>query len=66
MVESESLAARAYAEDVIELMAPLLVLDQDMRVQMANASFCEHFKISQAETLNRLVYELGERAMGHS
>src|SRR6185295_16631043 len=29
------------------------------RVQTANASFCKCFKISHAQTLNRLVYELG-------
>ncbi|HUR44918.1 MAG TPA: ATP-binding protein [Candidatus Saccharimonadales bacterium] len=59
VVDGELLTARNYTQDVIELVAPLLVLDQDMRVQMANGSFCEHFKISREETVNRLVYELG-------
>ena len=48
-----------YAEAIIAAVPPLLVLDQKLRVQTANESFCDCFKISASETVNRLVYELG-------
>ena len=53
------LAARDYAEAIIEAVPPLLVLDKDLRVLTANASFCKCFKVSLRQTLNRRIYELG-------
>src|SRR5437899_3895951 len=50
---------RDYAEAIIEAVPPLLVLDERLRVQTANDSFCKTFKISARETLGRRVYELG-------
>jgi len=47
-------AARDYAEAVIEAVPPLLVLDENLRVQTANESFCKRFKISSGQTVNRL------------
>jgi PAS domain S-box-containing protein len=38
---------------------PMLVLDENLRVQMASASFYKHFRVSPEETQDRLVYELG-------
>src|SRR6185295_9873125 len=58
LVHPESGDLHSYAEAVIEAVPPLLVLDQNLRVQTANHSFCAHFQISPGETLNRLVYEL--------
>src|SRR6185436_19245473 len=58
-LQKELLAARHYAEVVVEAVPPLLVLDEKLRVQTANESFCKCFKISLRETLNRKVYELG-------
>lgn len=58
-LQQRLLATRDYAEAVIEAVPPLLVLDPELRVLTANASFCECFKISSAQTLNRRVYELG-------
>ena len=59
LLQKELLATRDYAQAVIEAVPPLLVLDQKLRVQTANASFCKCFKISLRQTLNRKVYELG-------
>jgi len=59
LVRKQLLADRDYAEAVIEAVPPLLVLDQKLRVQTANESFCKCFKISLRQTLNRRVYELG-------
>src|SRR5687767_5130429 len=53
------LAARDYAEAVIEAVPPLLVLDEKLRVQTANESFCKCFEISSQRTVNQPVYELG-------
>src|SRR5207253_10422677 len=50
---------RDYAEAIIEAVPPLLVLDQNLRVQTANQSFCKCFNISSRQALNRRVYELG-------
>jgi len=59
VLQNELLAARDYAEAVIEAVPPLLVLDGKLCVQTANKSFCKSFKISARETVGRLVYELG-------
>src|SRR5579859_4629091 len=59
VLQTQLLTTRDYAEAVIETVPPLLVLDQELRVQTANESFCKYFKISSKEALNRLVYELG-------
>ncbi len=57
--ERELKQALDYAEAIIETVPPLLVLDANLRVRMANQSFCNCFKISSGETVGRLVYELG-------
>ena len=59
MLQKELLAARHYAESVIEAVPPLLVLNQELGVETANESFCKCFKISASQTLNRRVYDLG-------
>src|SRR5581483_8597667 len=59
LLQKQLLATRDYAEAVIEAVPPLLVLDEELRVQTANKSFCKSFKIPASETMNRLVYELG-------
>ncbi|HEV2393803.1 MAG TPA: PAS domain S-box protein [Verrucomicrobiae bacterium] len=59
LLQNQLLAARDYAEAVIEAVPPLLVLDEKLRVRTANQSFCKAFKISPRQTLNRLVYKLG-------
>jgi PAS domain S-box-containing protein len=59
LLQNDLLAARDYAEAVIEAVPPLLVLDDKLCVQTANKSFCKRFKISAGETVGRLVYELG-------
>lgn len=38
---------------------PLLVLDADLRVVCASRSFCHIFKVSQKETSDQLIYNLG-------
>ena len=57
--ERELKQALDYAEAIIQTVPPLLVLDANLRVRMANESFCNCFKISSGETVGRLVYELG-------
>ncbi len=51
-----------YLSDVIQTISvPLLVLDSNLRVKMANKSFCRTFQVRPNETENRLVYELGNK-----
>ena len=59
MLQQQLLTTRDYAEAVIEAVPPLLVLDEKLRVQTANKAFCKAFKISERQTVNRRVYELG-------
>ncbi len=59
LLQKQLLATRDYAEAIIEAVPPLVVLDEQLRVLTANASFCKCFKVSRHQTLNRRVYELG-------
>jgi PAS domain S-box-containing protein len=61
-IERAAQAAREYAENIVETVRePMLVLDGDLRVQSANASFYRAFRVTPAETENRLIYDLGNR-----
>jgi PAS domain S-box-containing protein len=57
--QQELKLADDYTRAIIKVVPPLLVLDQKLRVQMANESFCKAFRIAPRQTLNRRVYELG-------
>jgi two-component system, chemotaxis family, CheB/CheR fusion protein len=53
-------AARHYSESVVETVpTPLLVLNADLRVVTANPAFYGTFHVSAEETLQRLIYDLG-------
>jgi two-component system CheB/CheR fusion protein len=54
--------AREYAESMINTVRePLLVLDQDLRVVTASRSFYVVFKVNPKETLDQLIYDLGNK-----
>lgn len=49
-------------EDIVEtIREPLLVLDSDLRVLLANRSFYVSFKVTPKETIGNLIYDLGNR-----
>ncbi len=53
--------ALCYAEEIVAtLREPFLVLDKDLRVKTANASFYRAFHASEEETVGRFLYELGD------
>jgi two-component system, chemotaxis family, CheB/CheR fusion protein len=53
-------AARDYAERIVHTVPePLVILDQALRVQMANQAFYETFHVSPEDTAQHLLYELG-------
>jgi two-component system, chemotaxis family, CheB/CheR fusion protein len=53
--------ARRSTEAILaESPVPLLAVDGDMRVVLANASFCDMFKVSCADTEGMLLYDLGD------
>ncbi|MEP7181353.1 MAG: PAS domain S-box protein, partial [Betaproteobacteria bacterium] len=51
---------QSFAEAIVETVRePLLVLDKDLHVKMANESFLRTFRASKVETEGQLLYELG-------
>src|ERR1700761_1491576 len=49
-----------YAQDIVDTVRePLLMLDTTLRVRSANRAFYQTFHVSPEETVNRLIYELG-------
>ncbi len=54
------LEVQSFAEAIVETVRePLLVLDKDLHVKMANQSFLRTFQASKQETEGRLLYKLG-------
>jgi two-component system, chemotaxis family, CheB/CheR fusion protein len=52
--------ARDFNEAIIEtIREPLIVLDENLRVRVANQSFYENFQVKPEETENCLFYDLG-------
>jgi len=51
-----------YAESIVNTVRePLIVLDQDLRVVTASRSFYDVFEVKPAETVGRLIYDLGDK-----
>ena len=54
--------SRDYAESLIETMRdPFLVLDNELCIVSANQAFYRAFAVTPAETVGRLVYDIGNR-----
>ncbi len=52
--------SRLHAEMITDTVRePLVVLNHDLRIRRANASFYRTFRVTKEETENRLIYELG-------
>ncbi len=52
--------AKTYAENIVEtIREPLLILDDQLRVQSANRAFYKRFRTTQEKTINHLLYDLG-------
>ena len=50
-----------YLQTIIEkLPGPLLVLDADLRVKLANETFCETFQVRRRDTIGQMLYRLGK------
>ncbi len=61
LVDVESLTrARAYTESIVATVRePLLVLNEDLNVRTASASFYKMFRVTPDQTLERHIYEFG-------
>jgi len=60
LAEAEVKAIETYAQDIVDTVRePLLTLDTELRVRSANRAFYHTFEVTEAETENRLIYELG-------
>ena len=54
--------ALEYAESIIDtIREPLIALDQDLRVVKVSRSFYEVFKVKPEETVEQLIYDLGNK-----
>ncbi len=54
--------ARNYAESIINTVRePLIALDRNLRVVYASSSFYDVFKVNPAETVGKLIYDLGNK-----
>ncbi|MEO6569625.1 MAG: PAS domain S-box protein, partial [Opitutaceae bacterium] len=58
--EEEIKKAQVFADAILQEVPPLLILEKDLRVVLANESFYEHFKVTPAETERRMVFDLGD------
>ena len=57
----ENKEAGTLAQAIVDTVRePLLVLDKDLRVLAASRSFYLTFKVARAETLDKLLYALGD------
>lgn len=57
---------RDYAESIVETVRePLVVLDANLRILTANRSFYKIFHVSKKETINKLIYDLGNGQWNH-
>ena len=60
--EQAAAAARDYAENTVETVRePLLVLDNELRVEGANRSFYRAFRVAPSDTICWFIYDLGNR-----
>ncbi len=58
--EQQAQAAKTYAENIVAtIREPLLVLDDDLRVQSANEAFFTIFQVTASETEGQLFFDLG-------
>jgi signal transduction histidine kinase/DNA-binding response OmpR family regulator len=58
--EAELTAIETYAQNIVDTVRePLLILDATLRVRSGNRAFYHTFQVSEEETENRLIYELG-------
>lgn len=54
--------AEEYLKQIIDnVPASLLVLDGELKVLLANSTFCSEFRVSQTETVGKLLYHLGNQ-----
>lgn len=61
LVEEWTHAAQIYGESIVSTVRePLLVLDSDLRVVLANRSFYHTFRVTPQETENTLIFQLGD------
>ena len=60
--EASVSARRDCTENILRTVPdPALILDVDLRLQMANEAFYQMFKLSPAKSQGRLIYDLGNR-----
>src|SRR5256714_10361488 len=60
MERESAMPLETYSQDIVDTVRePLLLLDTTLRVHSANRAFYQTFHVSSQETVNHLIYELG-------
>ena len=58
---AETAAAKEFSAAIVETVRnPLLVLDDDLRVQTVNAAFCNMFGVNNADAIGTTIYNLDQ------
>jgi signal transduction histidine kinase len=58
----ELIEAYAFSDAIVETVRePLLILDGDLHIKRANSAFFKTFKVNKKDTLNCLIYDLGNK-----
>ena len=61
-LNEQIIVARDYAEAIVaNIREPLVVLDKDLRIKLANDTFYKTFRVDERETEGILIYELGNK-----
>ncbi len=61
-VQTEYEKARELAESIIDAVRdPLIIMDADLKISLANRSFYSTFKVMPDETIGKFIYDLGNR-----
>lgn len=59
---SELKDAKELSENIMDaVLDPLIILNADLKIEMANKSFYDIFKVKPDETMGRFIYDLGNR-----
>lgn len=54
--------AKDYSEAIVATIhEPIIILDKNLRVKSANKSFYKNFRVTEAETIGELLYNLGNK-----
>jgi two-component system CheB/CheR fusion protein len=60
-IQPQKMAAQRAEEIIDAVREPLVVLDEDLRVERANNAFYRKFRVKSKDTVGRRIYDLGKK-----